>query len=571
MNRATGGSSSTKSVGTKARRLFSSFIGLPLFAHAAIAGSILVVLIPFVRIGPTWTSDEGAVRAQVEVLATENSWSRERPFADVDPEEAVTPIHASTISGDRYYPYTKRPAYPMLLVPIRSLLGRDYVVVPSLVGTVAAALAGAGIAGLLDRRLRTITFWILVLASPLFFYSFTVIAHTIAAALTTIAVLAVLRPTNRVVLMWILAGGSMFAAALLRTEAVAFGLALSVAIVGVRPVAARVHNRLIAFVIGGAVLSAHVLSQWWALRIAGAEPVAEAQGILDGVRFASGAFSSLVALDFGESTILVVVVLIIGGAALLTLTVRREPENLGLQRVLAGAAITGSLALLTLAPEPMSGLLAVSPLLVAGLIVLHKEDEVRVATTFLLTVSVVYFVAILTTQDRGGGGAQWGGRYFLLAVPILIPVAVRSLRQLFDSEPSCRALVIGTLVIASTVLTVDSALVLREGHRSSEVLNLRVVELASAVTYEGGGRPVVVSSGTQLGRHAWSTLAEIDYFLPSAERFGEYTRRLAGEDLSRIGLVGDWDGTQEALFKSLGYVRMPATETPYLALVRVDG
>jgi len=107
---------------------------LPLWVHVTIGSILLIALVPFVDPAEIWTSDEGAVRAQVEFLASDNDWSRIRPFTDIDPEMVLSPIFASTINGDEYSPYTKRPAYPAMLVPLRLQFGDAGLIALSLAG-----------------------------------------------------------------------------------------------------------------------------------------------------------------------------------------------------------------------------------------------------------------------------------------------------------------------------------------------------------------------------------------------------------------------------------------------------
>jgi hypothetical protein len=85
---------------------------------------VLIAFVPFVDPAEIWTSDEGAVRAQVEFVASDGEWSRTRTFADIDPEMVLSPIAAASINQGVYYPYTKRPAFPVALVPIRLAFGQ---------------------------------------------------------------------------------------------------------------------------------------------------------------------------------------------------------------------------------------------------------------------------------------------------------------------------------------------------------------------------------------------------------------------------------------------------------------
>lgn len=537
--------------------------------HAVAAAVYIILLMQLVPAGSTWSSDEGAVRAQVEVIAVEGTWSRDRPFSEIDREGLTSPIHVATVNGDQYFPYTKQPAYPLLLVPLRSLFGQGAVVLPSILGAVLAAVAGAQIAGLLSDRIRILTFWILVAGSPLFFYAYIVKAHTVAAAASTLAVLVVLRASNRGLLASVAAGGLIFVAVLLRAEAVLFGAALAIAVLLVRPLAARFRNEAFALVVGAAAMLAHFGSRWWAVQVAGVEPMSDGVEIFNAARVLSGMLNILLLLNTRSTAILIAVVMTGAGCSLLALTVLREPWNLGLQWILAGVSITGSLTIVLIAPEAITGLVAAMPLLIAGLVVLERSAMANPHTRLILLTSLLFFVGVFATQAPSGGGLQWGGRYLMLAVPMLTAVAVASLRKLLKFGPAGGYILVSVLAIATVALSFNAAVVLVEGRQKSQEFNRRIAMLALDVTYDPGRRPVIVSTQTHIGRSAWRTLDDVDYFLVPDQFFAVYVRRLAGEGLLRIGMFVDWNDDREALLASLGYRKLEQSEAPFVIVVRV--
>lgn len=556
---------------SRIHRIWIRIVRARFVAHAIAATVILVLIIPLVLNGPIWTSDEGAVRAQVEVIATEGSWSRVRPFFHIDPEGVVSPINASTISDDRYYPYTKRPAYPVLLVPVRLLFGQFGILLPSLVGTILAGLAGAQIAGLFSQRIRTVTFWVLVMGSPLFFYGYTATAHTLAAAASSVAMLVVLQASKmRGSLVLSIAGASMFLAVVLRTEAVLFGVALAIGIVVFRPLVGRFQNAVLTLVVAGSTVTAHVGSLWWAVQVAGEKPVSEGEGILAGARFLSGMRFSLVGRDLGGGIVLFAVMMTAYGCTLLALTLRQEPQNRQVQLVFAGVSVVGSVMVASFAPVVISGLVPAMPLLIAGLVLVRRSSMTDTRIGLILLVSIIFFAGVLITQDSSAGGLQWGGRYLLLAVPMLTSVAVASLANLVNKDPHGGTVLVSVLTIATVALSLNAALVLRAGHERSQELNTRMDVMAVEATYEVGKRPVIVSSNTHLGRHVWTMLDQVDFFLPPAEDFEAYLRRLAGEDIFRMGVFGEWDDDREAFFESLGYVKVTRSDPPFVIVTRAD-
>jgi len=553
---------------SKTSRLVAHMAALPFVVHVVAVSITLLILLPIVHPGGTWTSDEGAIRAQVEFLQDGGSWSAERPFADLDPEGVTSPIHASTVDGDRYSPYTKHPLLPTLLGPFRSFLDDWALVLPALLGTIVAATVGATIAGLIDRRVRVLSLWVLAIASPLFFYGYTVLGHTIATALGALAVLVVMRFRDKPSSMWLVAIVSVFAATLLRAEALAFGAALGLAILIVDSASRRLTRLPLAVGLVAGAVAGMVVNDRWAIAVGGVEPVSEGQGILDAFRFVSGAFSSLVLVDFGTPRMLFVVVAMTGSAAVAAVLASRFPERVSVFNVAVGLSIFGSVGLILLAPVPIGGLLAASPILMAGLVVLRRLDRFRYEIRLILVTSIIFVGAVFLTQERGGGGAQWGGRYLMFVVPLLFPVAMAALAKV-DIEPQRFRGLVSMLAIASLVLTMNAVLVLRTGREKTAALSGRLVELAFDDSQD---EPlVIVSSGTHLGRQAWRTISDIDYFLIPDEQFDEYVVRLVDDGRARFAVVGPWTDRRAALFDSLGYSREPGSVEPFIVVSASSG
>ncbi|GMQ97590.1 MAG: hypothetical protein BMS9Abin17_0089 [Acidimicrobiia bacterium] len=547
------------------------FIATPLVAHVVVVAVLLVLGLSLVHPTGTWTSDEGAVRSQVELLSTQGSWSAVRPFSDLDPEEITSPIHASTIVGERYSPYTKQPALPVVLAPVRSVAGEAALVLPALLGALLAAVIGSLIAGSFTSRIRNLTLWVIAFATPVLFYGYTVLGHTAAAALGALAVFVVLRWGERLSPTWLFAIGAMFVAPLFRAEAFAFGIALGVAvIIAQRGVRWSVRGSLSVSIVA-ASLAGLIVNQRWAASVGGGDPVSEGQRILDWFRLVSGAFSSLILVDFGTVALLGVVVMMTGGAALVAVAVHREPDNRRFHLVAASLSIAGSVSLLFLAPIPVGGLLAATPVLVAGMLLLRREDLSDRSIRLIVTTAVLFVSAVFLTQERGGGGAQWGGRYLMPIVAILVPVAILLLRRLLQSAPHAARLVVVPLVIAVLVLTIDAAVVLRSGRENSAELTHRLVQLADSVGGSSSESPVILSSRTHIGRHAWRTTDDIDYFLVPEEAFDVYLDRLVESGESRFGVVGAWTPDRRALFESHGFAAVDPATAPFIVVGRIDG
>ncbi|NHZ70645.1 MAG: hypothetical protein GWP18_03295, partial [Proteobacteria bacterium] len=304
--------------------------------------------------------------------------------------------------------------------------------------------------------------------------------------------------------------------------------------------------------------------------IGGADAVSEGQGILDWFRFVSGAFSSMILVDFGTAIALTIVVLMTGGAALLVLSVDREPHNRRLHLAAAGVSIAGSLLLVLATPVAIGGLLAATPFMLSGLVLVRSPDLGNRTIRLGLVASSFFVGAVFVTQEKGGGGAQWGGRYLMVVLPILVPIAIFLIRRLIRSVPEASRLIVVPLVVASLVLTIDAALVLRSGREHSAALTQRLVEVAQESADSPSDPGIVLSSRTHIGRHAWRTIDEVDYFLVPDESFDLYLDRLVDTGVARFAVVGAWTPERRELFESYGFEAVDASETPFVVVERFD-
>src|SRR3546814_6171299 len=64
---------------------------------------------------------------------------------------------------------------------------------------------------------------------------------------------------------------------------------------------------------------------------------------------------------------------------------------------------------------PIPGLVPSSPVLIVGLVMFAAH---RSAWSLPLVAIMVFAAMVLLTQYEQGGGIEWGGRYFALAIPI---------------------------------------------------------------------------------------------------------------------------------------------------------
>ena len=347
-------------------------------------------------------------------------------------------------------PYAKHPLYPLVLAVGRpgGRRGRHDHGSPSQ-GPCAPPDWRTLIARRLDEALVGPTLWTVGVASPLLFDGFLAIAHTLAAALAAGAVLVALRAADRRSVATALGVVPCVAVAVLfRTEAVFFAAGLA-SVAGGLALASRRARRpagagkgaatALLAVAGGAVLATVVtmaLEDRWTAHLLGtvsvADPLTTASTPGGGLGSQMRAFV-LTWLTTGYSTSGVVDVALFvmaSGTVLAALAVRHRAED----RITVGLSLlVGAAAALALAAGPVHlvpGLLIAFPVLAAGMTLVNRPalatDTARVAFgTF-----VVFALGVAATQYERGGSGEWGGRYFAVGLPLVVPVVLLAINLL---------------------------------------------------------------------------------------------------------------------------------------------
>ncbi|MCZ7631297.1 MAG: hypothetical protein M5U19_20605 [Microthrixaceae bacterium] len=112
---------------------------------------------------------------------------------DVDDDGGYSRLLPESITGDREIPYARHAAYPLVITPGFWLGDYAGTLVMSLMGLWGAAVSGAFIARRLDHRLAIPTLWLVGVGSPLLFYGYVTMGHSLAAAAAGTAFLGVSR------------------------------------------------------------------------------------------------------------------------------------------------------------------------------------------------------------------------------------------------------------------------------------------------------------------------------------------------------------------------------------------
>ena len=466
--------------------------------HGVALAALLLVLLPFFDDGYIASPDEGIYSAQAVNLSN-GAWSSPRPAPAVDPTGAADGLTGATVEGRFHIPYARHPLYPRALGAAYSVAGTTGLVLVSVAGTWLAAAACALLAGRLDERLAIPALWLAGLGSPLLFDAYWVVGHAAAAGFSGLLLLA---------LAWVIddrrwwaltvAMPAALVLSMLRTEGT-----LVVAVVGgvIGLSALRLRPRFSldwgSALVGAGVLATggagFLLDRWWYRSIvesasAGTAAIDRRSNLFtaawnDLVRPWTGALAT-------PSTAMVVILLAVPLAAI---ALRLMPTRPLLPVAAIGVAALAAVARHAEGLALISGLTPAFPLLLAGLILLPGRTLRSSPSVRLAAISVLGVILIAATSYGEGGVAQWGGRFYHLLLPAMIPLCLVGLQRSRDLLPRA-----GFVVAAASALVLTgslSALALRT-NAESRSLSRNAVEttMLVAARTQGDRKPLIVSS-----------------------------------------------------------------------------
>lgn len=504
---------------------------LPLAVHALVLAVVLAAGIALVGGGGGFLPDEGAAILQARTLEETGSWTVPHPLPEVDPEGEAFPIRHATPGDEGWAPLAKHPTYAALLSV--QPLGVTGMVLVSVAGTVAAAVVAALLARRIDPRLDVATLWVVGVASPLFFDSYLVLAHTLGAALVAATVLLVVRAHERSAPpLALLAALPMVGAVLLRNEALLLAGAL-----GLVAAVLAWRERSPALGLAAAVLPLAALVAWWAdpRLTAVVVPGAGAEQVTAGAAHAGFLGARVQALLItavlpGYRFDLAALLLLVGTVALVLGALRARRGD-GAVVLWWGVAAACYVLRLALEPGAVPGLLVAFPLLTVGLVVLSRPALATTAARLAFGTSAVFAAAVAATQYAKGGTGEWGARYVAICLPLVVPVVLGSLllarRRLAERAPGSVRPATAALGIVTAATVLLAGLALRANDAATSSLTDAVVDQAAeAAPPDDGGRPVVVTTVAAVPRWAWDRFDEARWLLVDEDDLGTTFDRL---------------------------------------------
>jgi hypothetical protein len=413
----------------------------------------------------------------------------------------------SSVRGDRVVAYSRHALYPLLLVPAFALGGYSGALVVSVLGLVGAAIAGAFLARRLDIRYAIPTLWIIGVGSPLVFDGYVLWGHSVVAASAALAYLGLLRGVESRS-QWMHLGYALPAVVLtvlLRSEGPPFVIAVAI-VLGVGAVdirRQRVADRWAASIAIGTV-SLALASYWFDTKLSewvgGSGYGTKVSNLVLSERSSPirAVWTSLLkpyhwTPDLSDTLIQSSLVFLVLGA----LAFRWSVRFTSVPWVLITMSALGWTAAVVVAPADGStlipGLFAAFPLLSVGLL-MTKWIDVRESRELVraLGVFVVTGVLLLITIYGGGGGTDWGGRFFhITLVPLVGPMLLviqRRTRSLTATERRVLCIPMALLVLAPSVLALGWIDGRKQDVRRE---NDQLVSMATATTI-APARPLVV-------------------------------------------------------------------------------
>lgn len=515
----------------------------PPWKHTVVLALLLVILVPVVGTGASFLSDEGAAIIQGRSLSSGQGWIVPHPMPEIDADGRFYPLVNSERGTRGFAPLAKHPAYAVLVAGADLLGGVAAMVLLSIAGVVASAGLAGALAGRLDQVLARPAIWAVGVASPLFFDGFLVMGHTLGAALAAGAVLcAVVAISARRPVVALAVAPCIGGAVLLRSEAVLFAGALAVVAV---TIALRGRARTPALLVAGASVVASVTARlaetaWLAAVVGSAPPAVKMPVPVGGEGFLEGRIDSLFITwllpDYRSTQPFTLLMLgMVTALAVTALASRSSPLHRVRVLVPAGLAALAALAAFLAAPATVvPGLLVAFPLMTAGLLVLRRpllreEGAALVLGTFLL-----FAVAVIMTQYRSGGTGEWGGRYFALGIPIVVPVLLLALhRQGRMLDRITRRGVAAALVVCSVTLATMALSSVRSSHQHWSRFQTAIRQ---AQDVAGPGRPVI-TTWSAAPRFAWSVFDRSPWLLARPADLEGLRGSLAGLGVDRFVYV----------------------------------
>lgn len=412
--------------------------------------SLLIWVIP---LNGLWSGDQGVKLIQIIALLQSKLHNLELPYpsAVLDPSATLSPLPTMMAwqYGGRYYsPFSY--AYAVLTaIPFFTFGYPGLYVIPVGATTVTLAVTAA-----LAKQIAPAFQWevplLLGLATPLGFYALVLWEHALAVCLTTLAVFCLIQAMRQQrIAIAFLSGVFASLAFWMRSETIWLAPALLAAVMWTTPNNRRLYG---AYIIGW-ILGAMPLFIFNSLvfhHLLGPQ-VAVNYRMLDIANPAT--FLSLRADIFKVMVVDIAAdVPFWSTAAIMILLV--VSHRWIYPWLVLGVALMIIWGLLTTSPLSLrTGLVSTFPLVVFAARSGPQNSPQRLSIKFLVIAVLMYTIGVVLTAPNDGG-AQWGPRYLLPVVPLVLLLSLNGVARLLDEQygiPRSALILALVLVVVSSV------------------------------------------------------------------------------------------------------------------------
>lgn len=471
------------------------------------------------------STDTGGKAATLEAMVTNDSWLPDLGYwaEDVDPDGSLYPMFRTDQIGEQWVNVTSLPML-MLARPLYALGGYQLALLVPMAAAVAAALLAAELAQRLGSE-RLPTVWVVGLASPVALYALDLWEHSLGLALMLGAiVLAIDLSRGERTLVAAVGVGLLFgASSAMRQEALVYGFVTGAA---TSTVLLRRSGPVDAISKGAATVAGLVaataansglerLVYGTAVRAERSTATLSVGGRRTGERLTeaaitgAGPFSSTDPMAIAFALVLAASLIWLGVASL-----RRWPLR-------PPVAVVGAIYLMVALDLALNGLrfvpglLAAAPLAALGIVAGVREPTLR----FTAVIAIVSLPLIWSVQFLGGAAPQWGGRYLLGSMVLLLVMAIVG----FDGG---RRVLIGLTAVSALMSLLSVAWLVERTHAVASTMDTIAALPEEAVVFsdpfvprEAGQRVIqeqwLVASGSEQRAEASEALqsAAIETFV----------------------------------------------------------
>lgn len=498
------------------------------------------------------STDTGGKAATLEAMVENDSWQPDLGYwaEHVDPDGSLYPMFGTNRIGDQWVNVT---SLPMLLLarPLYAIGGYRLALLIPMTAAAAAALLAAELAKRLGSE-RLPTTWVIGLASPVAVYALDLWEHSLGLALMLGAiVLAVDLGRGERTLFAAVGVGLLFgAASAMRQEALVYGFVTGVvaSIAMIRSsglVSAALRGS--AIVIGLAVATAansglERLIFGTAVRAERSTATLSVGGRRTGERLTEAAITGAGPFSTTDSMSVAFAALLAGSLLWLGVaSVRRWPMRPPV--VIVGAIyLMVGLDLVMNGLRFVPGLLATAPLAALGIVAGVREQRLRLTAA----IAIGSLPLIWAVQFLGGAAPQWGGRYLLCSMVLLVVQALVG----FDGD---RRVLLGLTAVGAVMSLLSVAWLVERTHAVAATMD----DIAALP------EEVVVFSDPFVPREAGSRVIEEQWLVASgSEQRSEASAVLQSAAIETFVFIDLQDRDASTMF--VGFRARSITELDFL-------